>query len=544
VHRWDPLSKDFSFTDPADFARAHLPTHFFDRYFYAEKVGDSSSLQDKAKEKFEANILRGWIFNSELSSIDDPWLNSVLSEAALICGRVLGELDHTEVFAECGHGPNATTSVRKNDAYLDIKTMDFVGTDAAVETFFEHYLPWDSNLKTELGRLLPSPEKVGRGYTIVGGDKLSFVPKKFDSLRTMSVQPTLNLFFQLGTGRLIQRLLRDFANIDLTSQPDCHRRLALLASLYPEIGDATIDWSEASDRIWLAICERLLPGDWYAWLSMMRVDESIFGEDTYPLPMIGTMGNGFTFPLQTLIFYSLLRGCARTEGVREIGISVFGDDCIVPAVLKSSVERLAIGLGWKINVDKSYFDGGFRESCGMDAYRGLACRPFRIERPDDPHHKNSLKSWAYVCYNQVAACLESVHAEPSAIWDWLVAFHNELDLGKVLLVPLHFSDATGIRWSRHKEIPSEALAPRFDKHGGASFRCLTNDPGRRDAWYVPWYLAALAQRPLPEDTWCSHLVGEASAALIWSKEDQVEQCPVKRKRYRSRESTVQSWTVT
>jgi hypothetical protein len=412
-----------------------------------------------------------------------------------------------------------------------------------IETFFEHYLPWDSNLKTALGELLPSPEKIGRGYSVVGGDKLSFVPKKFDSFRTMSVQPTLNLFFQLGTGRLIQELLCDFANIDLKSQPDCHRRLARLASLYPEIGDATIDWSEASDRIWLAICERICPRDWYEWFLMIRAEVSTYKGEDFPLPMIGTMGNGFTFPLQTLVFYCLLRGCARTEGIREIGISVFGDDCIVPVELKSHVERLAELIGWKINVDKSHFNGGFRESCGMDAYRGLACRPFKIERPDDTFHKNSLKSWAYICYNQVAQCLEGADRSAHAIWDWLVGFHDELELGKVLLVPLHYSDATGVRWPRERAIPSEAHAPVFDIHGGAVFRCLTNDPGRRSAWYVPWYLAAISERPLPEEFRLEHLVGETSPSLYWNSTTKQEEAALKRKRYRSREQKVLSWTV-
>lgn len=557
VRDWCPLKYDFSFVDAHDFARSYIPAHFFDRYFYAAELGITKTLEDEAWRKFQDNILRGWIYNKEIRETKDEWLLSVLGEAALICQRVLGELDYSQVFAECGHGPNATTTVKKEVSYLDIKSLDFVGTDAAVETYFEHYLPWNSSLKAELSRYLPSTDPCAGGVQTVGGDKLSFVPKKFDSLRTMSVQPTLNMFFQLGTGRVIQDCLKRYANIDIESQPDCHRRLAKLASLFPEIGDATIDWRQASDRIWLAICERIMPADWFGWCSLIRTEVSFYEKDgiQYPsaLPMIGTMGNGFTFPLQTLVFYCLLRGLARVTGIREIGISTFGDDCIVPSELYPHALVLAEKLGWAVNEEKSFANGGFRESCGMDAYRGLPVRPFMVERPSDIKHKNSLKAWVYVCYNGIQRACEGLNIPLPAVYSWVIEFHKKWNLGTVLLVPPRFSDGSGIRWANPSEPPSEAHVPVRDIHGGCSFRFLQNDPGRREVRLeFPYYLLRLAGRSLPEDFKTSVLAYEETSPMLTLIKDvltpeeelgqpKVAACSLKRTLYRSVKGYVHTW---
>jgi hypothetical protein len=561
VQSWCPLKSMDTVcrVDPLDFASSYLPAHFFDRYMYVDEL-DTSHLLEDSLEKFRDNILRGWLFNNELRAVTDPWLNSVLEEARLICQRVLGELDYTKVFERCGHGPNATTSIKRNESYLDSKMLDFVGTADVMDTFFEHYLEWDSTLARELVRTIalyyPLPSKgsdcvellqdliKGSAESVARGDRLSFVPKKHNKLRTISVQPGLNVWFQLGTGRLIADLLKEFANIDIESQDVCHKHLARLASLHPEIGDATLDWSEASDRIWLTLVERLVPPDWYEWLSLIRCEYSIYEEEEFPLPMIGTMGNGFTFPLQTLVFYALLRGVARTEGVREIGITVFGDDCIIPAELELSIKaRLAPGLGWSVNKSKSFFSGGFRESCGMDAYRGVDCRPFQVQRPEDLFSKNALKSWSYICYNLVADRLRKAGRTPDEVWRWLVDLHSNLEFGAVLAVPMHFSEGSGVQTPDPKDLPPECLPIVTDKHGGGVFRSLQNAPGTRDAWPNAWYHHALASRPLPtpfrKEAWAQ----DVSSALSWSRERQREQCSLKEVALKSRETRVLSWTL-
>lgn len=548
VRSWCPLKYDFSFVEPRDFACSYIPAHFYDRYFFAAELDSNKTLEADAWMKFQDNVLRGALFNVELSNTQDQWLLSVLGEAALLCQRILGELSVEEVFGECGHGPNATSTVKKDMSYLDIKSLDFGGTDAAIETFFEHYLVWNSSLRDELAKFLPLPE-TGNGVTVVRGDKLSFVPKKFDSLRSMSVQPTLNLFFQLGTGRVIQDRLKRFANIDIESQTDCHMKMAQLASLYPEIGDATLDWRQASDRIWVTICEKIMPKDWFEWCCLIRTDSTEYNtgdlSHTVPLPMIGTMGNGFTFPLQTLVFYCLLRGLARVCRTREIGISVYGDDCIVPVELVPHVSALAEKLGWNINEDKSFSIGGFRESCGMDSYRGMPVRPFRIERPADTKNKNSLKAWAYVCYNGIQEAIAPLQLSGRSVYAWLVKFHEKWDLGAILVVPPRYSDGSGVRLADPNDVPCEALPVVIDKHGGCNFRFLRNEPGDRDVRLeFPFYLLRLAGHSLPLDF--KSVLDEGSSPMLSARFDKAGEfvtarCALKRTRYQSVKGYVHTW---
>lgn len=497
VQTWNPLKYDFSFVYPEDFYRSYVPSQFFKKWFYTSELQVSRSLEELAFEKFKANLVRGETYNEKLRSLPlDSYANSVIALAALKVQRVLGDLDVDEWMDLCGHGPNATTSVKREQSYLDYKTCDFSGTLSAQSLFFELYLKYDFQLKAELGRLLP--RKSGERLETVPGDRLSFVPKRFDSLRTMSVQPTLNMFLQLGLGRVIQRRLFSGCNIDLSTQPDCHKRLGKIASLCHEVGLATVDWSEASDRIWVSLCERLLPPDWFTLAMALRCPVSSYGDQQLRLPMIGTMGNGFTFPLQTLVFWSLLSSICELEGEHAF-ISVFGDDCIVPSSILKRVEEFAEEIGWQMNTEKTFGVGGFRESCGADWYRGLGCRPFMIERPTDTSTRHAVRSWIYIVYNGLKRVLKPLQISTPALDEWIVRMHKDFGLGQILIVPSRYPDASGVRTTKPHSHLSGAYVPWFDDHGHIHFRALVNRPGSRRVWEYPFYHVRLKGAPQPAE---------------------------------------------
>jgi hypothetical protein len=517
VNQWNPLVQvpmDGAMSPRAFYAQ-YAPSQFFERYFYAEELGSSKALQDQAKETFLENVRRGWAYNVILPLKTKGWFRSVIATAQLKIQRVLGEFSIEAVFAECGHGPNSTVTVRKRNAFLDRKYLNLSGTEGALRAFAE-YLHWDENLNAEFTRLQDLPAGEYLKPEEVPGNALSFVPKKWNKLRTMSAEGTLNQFFQLGTGRVIQTRLRK-CNIDLSTQPDVHRRLVKLMSRYPEIGDATLDWSQASDRIWSSLVQMLVDGDWYSWFDQIRSPVTTFGEgEVYDLPMIGTMGNGFVFPLQTLVFWGLLTSLAEVMDIRSVGISVFGDDCIVPIALVPWVEVLAKELGWSLNSEKSFSEGRFRESCGLDAYMGRNVRPFFIERPEDVKNRNALKSWSYVVFNGLRRSLDG-RGDDSDLWQWLFHFHEEYNLGKVLLVPPRFGDGSGVQTPdcviRHisrfgikaGDIPggdeTNTLYPSWDRSKGVwDFRYLRNRPSRyKVLWEFPWYHVWLRGHTVPSE---------------------------------------------
>jgi hypothetical protein len=98
-----------------------------------------------------------------------------------------------------------------------------------------------------------------------------------------------------------------------------------------------------------------------------------------------TMGNACTFPVESLIFLSIAiatvlthRGLRGTpKQIRQLAgqVAVFGDDIVIPTDCRELfVEALEI-LDFKVNAHKSYWSGNFRESCGVDAFRGVNVTP-------------------------------------------------------------------------------------------------------------------------------------------------------------------------
>jgi hypothetical protein len=93
------------------------------------------------------------------------------------------------------------------------------------------------------------------------------------------------------------------------------------------------------------------------------------------------MGNATTFPVQSLFFLAVALGSlayvrekrVTTRLIRGLGSSevrVFGDDIIVPDDCAGATISALTALGLKVNADKTFTTGRFRESCGVDAYGG------------------------------------------------------------------------------------------------------------------------------------------------------------------------------
>jgi len=108
------------------------------------------------------------------------------------------------------------------------------------------------------------------------------------------------------------------------------------------------------------------------------------------LHMISSMGNGFTFPLQTMIFAAVVIVAYQLHGMHYafrrsrsktglVNIGVFGDDIIVDRKVYDYVVQKLPLFGFSVNVDKSFNAGYFRESCGKDYWQGVLVRGVYIQ---------------------------------------------------------------------------------------------------------------------------------------------------------------------
>lgn len=225
----------------------------------------------------------------------------------------------------------------------------------------------------------------------VKGNRFTTVPKNSFKRRGICIEPSLNIFYQLGYGSYLRDRLKRVWAIDLRCGQDAHKRMAKEASLFGHL--VTIDLSSASDLISKELVRAVLPSRWYTVLSGLRSPYTKVKGKWVKLEKFSSMGNGFTFELETIIFHAIVRVCCRhkwpafdpSEFVKAEMLGQYGDDCIVPGEIADDVLGAFKFCGFRINEDKTFLTGPFRESCGGDYHTGVDVRTFKLkELPNEP----------------------------------------------------------------------------------------------------------------------------------------------------------------
>ena len=229
------------------------------------------------------------------------------------------------------------------------------------------------------------------------GNSFFTVPKDGQKDRGCCKEAPLPVCFQLDVGRLMRARLKRW-DIDLQSGQETHRQLSRKASIDGSL--ATIDLSSASDTISRFLVELLLPVKWYELLDALRAHETYIKGRWVKLEKFSSMGNGFTFELETLIFAGLARVIALHYGHDPDTVKVYGDDIIVPTEICEDLISVLRFCGLTTNERKTFTVGRFRESCGGDFYGGVSVRAHYLkEPPHEPQHwislANGLRRLAY-----------------------------------------------------------------------------------------------------------------------------------------------------
>lgn len=207
---------------------------------------------------------------------------------------------------------------------------------------------------------------------VTNDSRWTSVPKNYKTDRGINYEPIGNTYIQKGIGKYIRRRLKKFG-IDLTDQ-SVNQRFARIGSLDGSL--CTIDLSMASDTIAYNLVLDLLPWEWFDLLDAVRTPNCQLPDGTLcVLEKFSAMGNGYTFELESLIFYALLLVVCPPGST----LSVYGDDLIAPAHCYTEVIAALSLLGFSPNSEKSFGDGPFRESCGCDYWNGDLVRPIFIK---------------------------------------------------------------------------------------------------------------------------------------------------------------------
>jgi len=324
--------------------------------------------------------------------------------------RVIGEEpSFKEIFSECRWGPGAAVGVSGQFTNFARKLLaeEWTVTPAAIPyvlTAAKRYpMFWELLGLTKTyevshnSSFVPHPEMLDRReyicvdpvefdrrmlarMVVVQYNKIALVPKDADCHRTIASEPLMNQFLQLAVDAFMKNCLRLFG-INLSDQ-SVNQIKAREGSILGWLNSyCTLDLKNASGSIYTELVRELYPPGWFTFLNAIRAPSWCYdGEEPVKYHGFVSMGNGYCFPLETLIFASICHAAHKYTGTKNDFV-VYGDDIIVRQNEALVVQEYLRYFGFEVNTDKSFFFGPFRESCGTDWYDGKPVRPVYLDSP-------------------------------------------------------------------------------------------------------------------------------------------------------------------
>lgn len=245
--------------------------------------------------------------------------------------------------------------------------------------------------------------------------RLIAVPKTQKGPRLIASEPSSNMWMQQALRQFLEKSTQASPLVNCIAFRDQSHsgQLALQSSLTQS--HATIDLSDASDRLSCWLIERMFRSnqDLLTAFNAVRTDViEIRRSRDLPVPKncpkliklkkFSTQGSALTFPVQTIVYAIICVGVLIQERGWRVGrraieratgeVRIYGDDIIVPVDVSDKVVEVITHLGFKVNVTKTFSKGNFRESCGVDGYKGMDVTPAYLLEPYDVSRPTSVMS--------------------------------------------------------------------------------------------------------------------------------------------------------
>jgi hypothetical protein len=309
----------------------------------------------------------------------------VLDIVSGILTSALGSFDPSEW--RFRHGPGAISSgpSTSNKYYWE-------GWDDSLESEFPladyGYYNYSSWARGARQRVCRESQHGLRPYA----SRLVAVPKTVDCPRLIAAEPSAKQWCQQNmlaffASRIQRSWIGEFIHLD---DQTYNQSLCRSASIGGHL--CTIDLSAASDSVSCEFVGNLFRRN-FRLLRCLRAVRTrhLFQDIDRSQPEITSirkysmMGSAVTFPVESLGFLAIcLAGVLHARGKRPVvneilkligEVSVFGDDLIIPKDSWDSVVDLLEVCNFKVNANKSFKEGNFRESCGLDAFKGESISP-------------------------------------------------------------------------------------------------------------------------------------------------------------------------
>lgn len=475
------------------------------RYRFENDLYDKEELRKRTLEKhFDEQLTF-----STYTGIKSITTHAVIQRARTHARRILGKYNPDATVEFSRFGKKSSIGCPLADAYIDIKLSDvaaFSGSSECSVWFFDHVLTKDVILKSLVDKIGVQPASTTLLHDTL---KLVLVDKSWKIERPITPLTLLGLFYSYGVGEQVTQCLKD-EGLNIATLQEKHARLVRRMSTRSKENTreggflATGDLSSASQSLTCDLLNGVLPRDWYNAIKktfshqLEILEPGGGGYLTYTSSVL-PMGNGLTFPVETLVFYVILKAIADLSECKGL-ISVYGDDLIYPSKMHRYVAGIFPKLNFKLNLDKTFVRAPFRESCGSDYYRGFDVRSAFVPDQHRFLFNRRYSSFLYKCYNALVR-----RWDPVVISDTLNLILNELSRvchPGIFRVPPSYPDTAGVKVELglipqcRKDLPWTPISAVFA--GGSRSFCfsyLSETPKKRVVRdVVPYYWLALQGR--------------------------------------------------
>lgn len=304
-----------------------------------------------------------------------------LDAAAYLIRDILSGFDPKEIVPS--HGPGAVSTGEKLDQKWSFKRL--IDSVHQVFPYYEYFVAGSAREIADRVKWYKGLQRVQHGVA-----KVVLVPKDSRGPRLISCEPLELQFIQQGVMRSLVPYLEKHpltrGKVNFTDQ-EINRSLALIGSKTGSV--ATLDLKDASDLVSLQLVRKLFretPKMLQAVEAVRSAATKLPNGRVLELRKHAPMGSALCFPVMALSCWALITAAvarATRQDGRLVGKSVYvyGDDIIVPTEWAQISMQALERHGLKVNRDKSCFTGDFRESCGMDAFKGVEVTPVRVKTP-------------------------------------------------------------------------------------------------------------------------------------------------------------------
>lgn len=332
-------------------------------------------------EEQETQVIESFVStDAGLASLDLSAADSVLNFAALITEDVFRMFDPKEIVPR--HGPGAVATGEKLEEKWKFSRL----YDAIHQyyPYYDYYVVGGGNELIDRKGWYTSLERLSAGQA-----KVVLVPKDSRGPRLISAEPLEYQWIQQGLGRKLADHLESqtltAGQVNFTHQ-DINQQLALRHSIDGKF--ATIDLKDASDRVGLQLVRRIfgrVPQILRALESTRTTETRLPTGEVVSLHKFAPMGSALCFPVEAYCFWVTLVSAMSldTRMPRQKTsklIYVYGDDIIVPTDMAERCIQVLESVGLAVNRQKTCIQGFFRESCGVDAFKGFNITPVKLKK--------------------------------------------------------------------------------------------------------------------------------------------------------------------